>query len=663
MYSLRRCIVLLFLCLGIAPLVVLAEDCPAIVQAALTAADASCSTTGRNQACYGNVQLVAVPQPNAAEFVFNQPGDKVDVSGLQSLQLSSMDEVNQQWGVAVMRLQANLPDTLPGQNVTLVLFGNVELTPAVSAPITLDITAKSKANVRGTPSTSGAVVGSLASGQTIMADGRNSDSTWLRIQLEDGNSGWVFANLITPSGDVSTLAEVDANGPATPQSQFGAGQAFYFKSSGVDTPCAEAPNGLLIQSPAGAQRVELTVNDVTLSIGSTAFLQTAGDTSGEMTVSALSGLIQIEAGGVTQNVIEGAQSSVTLDAEGKAAGTPSDPQPYDSTLLTPVVSNMIQGRQLFVPLEDDSSDLLKSLIEACSLTPISADQPILSLSADEVKTATACVADYLASQVTLPTAGMWSQEPFRMEISGQCLSSSFGGGDGDGGADLPLVPVYGVKVDGKPYIILNEGQAYPHIDGTPDRFGGDRAPYFDALRDNSFQTIGTIKTTYTDQYQVVSPDEIVVTISSVEEGGCSMSGSYTMKLVQPDDSVIDQSKAEEIIANNAQYAAQAEPELVEGTYSGDYSMQSGECTGDAAPPDLKEISIAKIDEYTYTFTAGANTYTVYKMGGGSYGYDTGFGQKHLQVSLFASESSLNFSWFASEGSDAPCSAFGDLTQN
>ena len=32
-----------------------------------------------------------------------------------------------EWGIAIMGLQANLPDNLPGQNATIVLFGDVEI--------------------------------------------------------------------------------------------------------------------------------------------------------------------------------------------------------------------------------------------------------------------------------------------------------------------------------------------------------------------------------------------------------------------------------------------------------------------------------------------------------------------------------------------------------
>jgi hypothetical protein len=105
--------------------------CPAIVQAALQAADAVCAPTGRNQACYGNLALDAEPQPHVTRFDFSAQGDIVPVSSLHRLRTLPMDVQAGTWGIALLRLQANLPDTLPGQNVTFLLFGDAEMTSAV----------------------------------------------------------------------------------------------------------------------------------------------------------------------------------------------------------------------------------------------------------------------------------------------------------------------------------------------------------------------------------------------------------------------------------------------------------------------------------------------------------------------------------------------------
>ncbi len=124
--------VITFVLLCFVPAALAQSDCPAIVQTALDAADELCADTGRNQACYGHVALSAVAQPSAADFTFEQVGDVVDVSTIQSLRLNPMDVAADTWGVVLMRLQANLPESLPGQNVTFLMFGDVEITNAVT---------------------------------------------------------------------------------------------------------------------------------------------------------------------------------------------------------------------------------------------------------------------------------------------------------------------------------------------------------------------------------------------------------------------------------------------------------------------------------------------------------------------------------------------------
>jgi hypothetical protein len=109
----------------------LAATCPTIVQTALETTDSACEDTGRNQACYGNVRLEVEAREGVAPFTFEQQGDRVDLAAVRSLMLSSMNESTREWGVALMKLQADLPDTLPGQNVTFLLFGDVEIENAV----------------------------------------------------------------------------------------------------------------------------------------------------------------------------------------------------------------------------------------------------------------------------------------------------------------------------------------------------------------------------------------------------------------------------------------------------------------------------------------------------------------------------------------------------
>lgn len=254
--------------------------CPVIVQAALAATDSRCQAAGRNELCYGYAQVSATPRPDldaaALEaFTFDAAGDITAVDAVQTVQVAALDEANETWGIALMRLQANLPDMLPGQNVTFLLFGDVTLQNAVTALpalATIELTSTGSINLRGGPSTSHAVVGTLTAGQVVTADGRLPDGSWLRIRHpESGESAWVFTSLMTPSGDVAALAETDSNLSAGYRPM----QAFYFRTGLGDAPCAAAPDsGILFHAPGGEDTVALlNVNGLELMVGSTGLLQ------------------------------------------------------------------------------------------------------------------------------------------------------------------------------------------------------------------------------------------------------------------------------------------------------------------------------------------------------------------------------------------------------
>ncbi len=106
------------------------DDCPAIVEKALTMTDEICANTERNQACYGHSLLTLQPKDNVGVTAFEAPGDVVSLSAIDSMTLNPLDETEGTWGVVLMRVQANIPDTLPGQNVTFLLFGDVTIEDA-----------------------------------------------------------------------------------------------------------------------------------------------------------------------------------------------------------------------------------------------------------------------------------------------------------------------------------------------------------------------------------------------------------------------------------------------------------------------------------------------------------------------------------------------------
>lgn len=107
------------------------ETCPTIVADALAATDSVCSGLGRNEACYGNIQISADLADSS--LTFQQKGDIVALTEVQRLTLSPYVEESTEWGVALLNVQANIPDTLPGQGVTFLLYGDVDITNAGDA--------------------------------------------------------------------------------------------------------------------------------------------------------------------------------------------------------------------------------------------------------------------------------------------------------------------------------------------------------------------------------------------------------------------------------------------------------------------------------------------------------------------------------------------------
>ena len=103
------------------------DPCPAMVQSALAQIGTICQSLERNQVCYGNRMISLDMQPDEGNTQFNAPGDVVSLSQIARLRLSEMNTSSEEWGVAVMLIQADLPDTIAGQNVTFLLYGDVQL--------------------------------------------------------------------------------------------------------------------------------------------------------------------------------------------------------------------------------------------------------------------------------------------------------------------------------------------------------------------------------------------------------------------------------------------------------------------------------------------------------------------------------------------------------
>ena len=103
------------------------DACPALVETALARVGDACSNLGRNQLCYGHGNIVALDFERAPLAGFESSGDRSNIVEVYSLATTPMDVTQGGWGVAVLALQADLPGTIPGQNVIFVVYGDTQL--------------------------------------------------------------------------------------------------------------------------------------------------------------------------------------------------------------------------------------------------------------------------------------------------------------------------------------------------------------------------------------------------------------------------------------------------------------------------------------------------------------------------------------------------------
>jgi hypothetical protein len=111
---------------AVLPNAVSAETCAQILTRAVESLQSTCNDLSRNNACYGNNQVKAEPN-SGATLKFDAIGDREPIRNIRTLVTSPLNVDTGTWGLSLLKLQANLPDTLPGQNVTFLVFGDTSL--------------------------------------------------------------------------------------------------------------------------------------------------------------------------------------------------------------------------------------------------------------------------------------------------------------------------------------------------------------------------------------------------------------------------------------------------------------------------------------------------------------------------------------------------------
>ncbi|MCL4252884.1 MAG: LysM peptidoglycan-binding domain-containing protein [Anaerolineae bacterium] len=257
------------------------NECADLVERAILALEDNCDSLDRNSACYGYNAVSAVFSQVVPTDYFTRPADKAGLLDLLSIQTAPLDVDTDRWGIAVMSMQANLPNTLPGQAVTVLLLGDsmVEnrVNPSDVAPIAtpVEVTITSASDARTSPSDASNTVGRVRVGDFLFADALNSDGTWLRVVVDD-MPAWIRRDDTDSPNGLADLPVITS--PI--QSPM---QAFYFTTGVGNINCAEAPNTITIKSPENLT-VDLSVNGVDIRIGSTITLRNSAQNELAFTV-------------------------------------------------------------------------------------------------------------------------------------------------------------------------------------------------------------------------------------------------------------------------------------------------------------------------------------------------------------------------------------------
>ena len=102
------------------------NKCQAIVTRAIDFLQTHCDAVGRNIACYGHSQVKAEPQ-GKLPLRFDAAGDRVGIRDIRSLVTFPLDEQTGVWGLSLLKIHANVPDSVPGQNITFLVVGETSI--------------------------------------------------------------------------------------------------------------------------------------------------------------------------------------------------------------------------------------------------------------------------------------------------------------------------------------------------------------------------------------------------------------------------------------------------------------------------------------------------------------------------------------------------------
>jgi hypothetical protein len=180
--------------------------------------------------------------------------------------------------LSVYRVAAlNLPASENNDMLDVLLMGQATLETSTSVTETIEpveATAKSSANLRASPSTNGALAGTVNSGDTLELVGKNAAGDWYQVLRPSQERVWIFSNLVMVT-DTAALANL-------PVSDEGEGitslpsLSLTYRAGTEEAACVHAAAGLVVQSPPDTP-VDFNIGEIAVSLNGTAIILQAPD--------------------------------------------------------------------------------------------------------------------------------------------------------------------------------------------------------------------------------------------------------------------------------------------------------------------------------------------------------------------------------------------------
>ncbi|MCA9902278.1 MAG: hypothetical protein KC547_00360 [Anaerolineae bacterium] len=250
--------------------------CPSYTSRVVSDVASHCASMGPDEVCNGNSNVQTLVDGNSDPLDDStELGTTSWLAGTLIVDTSPLDLNEQIYGVAPMRVRANLPVGHPGRDLVLMPIGGVEIGNGVpfdealllpTEEESLSVVTATTATLYAEASASSPVVGTVPAGTSLIADGTTPDQDWLRVYFEyPGDYGTVATAWINQSvlRNVNTdLLPFVAADSLTPM------QKFYFNNTFESPLCPGAPSGsILVQAPKDVE-TDLVVNDADVLITS-----------------------------------------------------------------------------------------------------------------------------------------------------------------------------------------------------------------------------------------------------------------------------------------------------------------------------------------------------------------------------------------------------------